>query len=165
MEDVHTKNEPLGRFCHRLVPVEIACKADLQLFEARMGEILLPKHFPGEKSHAWMLNFKCRNNTKYSRPPFLAFLDDKLSGNNFVDFQKPDLVINVDIIQHLMCLSVLPKYNEYKRYALRAAGAPTPAAKPKKDAPPPPAQNEEKPVPNEPEEAKEGDDGDGFKLI
>lgn len=72
---------------------------------------------------SWALNFKCRNNSKFSYKEVLAETENiaKKYGH-FVDIYYPQWTVAVEIVNHLMCLSIVEGYKEYDEFRLHKKG-------------------------------------------
>ena len=64
MHDVHKENKEVTRFCHKLLPVERAFKAEHFRMLDSVKEMFDKRGTQEIKS--WALNFKCRNNSKFN---------------------------------------------------------------------------------------------------
>jgi tRNA(Ser,Leu) C12 N-acetylase TAN1 len=63
MEDMKEHDRQLTRYCHRILPVEKAFRAEFFRMKDAVEELLEAKT-KGEK-HSWALHFKSRNNDKF----------------------------------------------------------------------------------------------------
>lgn len=65
MEDVYVRNKDITRYCHKILPVERAFKAEHFKMLDVVDELFNQKTVPGE-IRSWSLNFKLRNNSKFN---------------------------------------------------------------------------------------------------
>lgn len=76
-------------------------------------------HSQDKEIKSWMLNFKCRNNTKFNYKEVLKDTE-KLAKkyNHFPDIYYPQWAISVEISNHLMCLSISENFKETNEFKL-----------------------------------------------
>ena len=48
MEDIHLKNKIITKNCHRMIPILICCKNDLDLIKNKI-KILVDKYIPDDR--------------------------------------------------------------------------------------------------------------------
>jgi hypothetical protein len=112
MKDVHKEGRLVTRFCHRILPVEKAFKAEHFRMIQELEELLYLHTVPQEIK-SWRLNFKCRNNNKFNYKEVLKeveLLTKKYQ--HFPDIYYPQWTISVEIANHLMCLSITEDFQE-----------------------------------------------------
>lgn len=95
MKDVHEKGKEITRYCHRILPVERAFRAEHFRMLDELDELLVIHSQPNEIK-SWMLNFKCRNNQKFNYKEVLKETE-KLTKkfNHFADIYYPQWAISV----------------------------------------------------------------------
>jgi tRNA(Ser,Leu) C12 N-acetylase TAN1 len=71
MEDVNVRNKEITRFCHKILPVQRAFKAEHFKMLDVVDELFENKTEKGEVK-SWALNFKCRNNSKFNYKEILV---------------------------------------------------------------------------------------------
>jgi tRNA(Ser,Leu) C12 N-acetylase TAN1 len=126
MEDVHVRNKELTRYCHKIMPVERAFKAEHFKMLDAVQELFEQKSRPGEIK-SWSLNFKLRNNSKFNYKEVLRECEKIASGfGHFADIYYPQWTLSIEIANHLMCVGLSEKFKEYKEYKLhkRVPGEP-----------------------------------------
>jgi len=105
MDDVHNHGRVFTRYCHRILPVERAFRAEHFRMLDELDE-LLTIHSQGE-IRSWMLNFKCRNNNKFNYKEVLKEVENLAKKHkHFPDIYYPQWAISIEITNHLMCLSI-----------------------------------------------------------
>jgi hypothetical protein len=123
IENIKKTKEQLSKNIARFVPVEIAMKAKLDLFQKHAPSIL-DKYFCKENyvdgpKTTWRLEIKVRNNNSIRKDDYLEYLLSRMDRELFqVDYKTPQFVILVEITNDLLCMSVLENYNENKSYNL-----------------------------------------------
>eukprot|EP00919_Chromeraceae_sp_WS-2016_P011229 GHVR01026304.1.p1 GENE.GHVR01026304.1~~GHVR01026304.1.p1 ORF type:complete len:120 (+),score=12.23 GHVR01026304.1:236-595(+) len=69
---------------------------------------------------SWALNFKCRNNSKFNYKEVLketSIIANKYG--HFADIYYPQWTVSVEIVHHIMCLSIAENYKQYNEFKLR----------------------------------------------
>jgi len=117
MKDVHENKAQLSRYCFKLVPIEYAARANTETFKTKIIE-MLSKKFPQETAKKWLFHFKCRNNDKFGMKPFLEIIQENIGKLHSVDYKNPEYTVFVEISQHLMCMSILKKFQKFNNYSL-----------------------------------------------
>ena len=64
MKEVHGEGRLVARYCHRILPVEKACRAEHFKMLDEIDNLFLSHTLPGEIK-SWVLHFRCRNNSKF----------------------------------------------------------------------------------------------------
>ena len=105
MKDMHENERQLTRYCHKILPVERAFKANhFKMLD--VVEELLQKRDNSEKK-SWSLNFKCRNNSKFNYKEVLKETEKIFSKyGHFVDIYYPQWTVSIEISHHLMCMGI-----------------------------------------------------------
>lgn len=117
MKDVHKDDRDLTRFCHKILPVERSFKAEHFKMLDQIDEMFQARDNSEVKS--WALNFRCRNNSKFNYKEILGETEKiaKKYGH-FVDIYYPQWTVSIEIINHLMCLSIVENFKEYLEYRM-----------------------------------------------
>ncbi|XP_063606730.1 THUMP domain-containing protein 1-like [Penaeus indicus] len=104
----------------RMIPVQKTCKAFQKDIEGAL-ETLAKAYFEKE-SKTYCIVSKIRNNSLIKREDLTQSLISVLQGansDNAPDLKTPDVVVNVDVIKNVCCLSILPGYfTPYCKYNL-----------------------------------------------
>lgn len=104
----------------RMIPVQKTCKAFQKDIEGAL-ETLAKSYFE-EESKTYCIVSKIRNNSLIKREDLTQSLISVLQGansENAPDLKTPDVVVNVDVIKNVCCLSILPGYfTPYCKYNL-----------------------------------------------
>ena len=119
-----------SRFILRLVPVEGTCKAEedkiTQLCH-EIFEVYFKDNFCSEELTFSTL-YKIRFNNNLNRDIIYTCVNKALKTLKpmaKVDYDNPDIVINVDIIHNICCLGILRDYKKFKKYNLNELLNPT----------------------------------------
>ena len=120
--DVQKTQTSKSRFILRLQPVIASCKADEEKI-VKLAEDVLPA-FLGEEQggHTFSINFKVRNNNGVHRDkilPLLAGVISDMCAGNKVNLDAPELVVSVDVIRTVCCISVLKDFARFRKYNLQ----------------------------------------------
>ena len=122
MADVHQTQMTKSRFILRMQPVMASCKADEDKIE-EMAEEVLPAFFGEELGgHTFSILFKVRNNNKVGRTvvlPLIGKVISEMCSANRVNLDAPELVVCVDVIRTVCCLSVLRDFALYRKYNIQ----------------------------------------------
>lgn len=103
----------------RFIPVEIVCKANMTDIINAAGK-LFDKHLLKEpKTFSIVFNHRMNNSVKRDTIiKELATLVTSKNVNNKVDLKNPQVVVMVEVLKGLCCLSVLPDYFKLRKYNL-----------------------------------------------
>lgn len=123
-----------SRFILRLVPVLETCKAEEeklnQMCEEQFSKYI-EKHECGEEvSYSTLYKIRCNN--VINNQMIYACVNKalkKLRPKARVKYDNPDLVIHVNVMPKICCLSILKDYNKYKKYNLNELLMPSKATK------------------------------------
>ncbi|XP_065340913.1 THUMP domain-containing protein 1 [Cloeon dipterum] len=129
LTDLKTSKVGRSRFLQRLLPVEVTCKAYLEDMTRAAGP-LFDKHF-AKGNTSFSIVYKCRNN-KLNRDAVIKELADLVclkNASNHANLTQPQLVVLVEIIRNVCCISVLSDYYELAKYNLLEVIAPPKAEK------------------------------------
>ena len=100
-----------------MIPVEIACMASVSNFKQFLPD-LIPKFFKAtEERFSWSFVYKCRNNNKFMKSEFFEVIGPLIPPNYYHLSYNGDMIIMVDVTQHLMCVSVFNNFEKYKKYS------------------------------------------------
>ncbi|XP_059476104.1 THUMP domain-containing protein 1 [Neocloeon triangulifer] len=125
LTDLKTSGIGRSRFLQRLLPVQVTCKANLDDI-SKAASPLFDKYF-AEGNKTFSIIYKCRNNSAMTRDPVIETLANLVSlknASNHANLSQPQLVVLVEIIRGLCCISVLPEYLELAKYNLLEVVAP-----------------------------------------
>lgn len=120
--DIHKTQTSKSRFILRLQPVIASCKAEEEKIE-RLAEEVLPAFFgEAQGGHTFSILFKVRNNNKVGRNtvlPLVAKVISDMCAGNKVNLDAPELVVCVDVIRTVCCISVLKDFAQFRKYNLQ----------------------------------------------
>ena len=110
MEDVHDKKQLITRYCHRILPVERAFRAEHFRMLDNVDDLFCIRS-QGEEIKSWMLHFKCRNNNKFNYKEILKETEKIAKKyNHFTDIYYPQWTLSIEIANHLMCVSIVERF-------------------------------------------------------
>lgn len=116
ISDIIATKQQKTRFLHRLLPIEVICKANVADIKASM-DTLICKYFSGDpKSYA--IIFNCRNNSQMNRDEIISEIANLIASKNskhVVNLKNAELSVMVEIIRGICMLSVVPDYMKYKK--------------------------------------------------
>ena len=115
--------ESISKYITKFLPIEIAMKANFELFKDKGKEIILNffNNLNNNEKKSWKIEFRYRNNNSISKNDFLNFIDGLIDKDKFyVDYKNPDYTILVEITNTLLCLSILEKYSQYRNYNIQS---------------------------------------------
>ncbi|KAL0276557.1 UNVERIFIED_CONTAM: hypothetical protein PYX00_004116 [Menopon gallinae] len=114
-----SKGVQKSKFLLRLLPVEVTCKAFLPEIATAI-QPLLQKYF-SQESKTFAVVFNHRNNDSLNRDEIIQTIAGLVCEKNLLhkaDLKQPQLVILVEVIRSICCLSVVPDYFSLKKYNL-----------------------------------------------
>lgn len=104
----------------RMVPVQKTCKAYAEDVEKAVEE-LANSYFEKEGKSFYVV-IKIRNNNSVKREELtvsLVKIMQDVNPKNIPDMKTPEVVLNVDVIKNICCISFLPEYlTKYGKYNL-----------------------------------------------
>lgn len=84
LEDVHTNQKQVSKFCHRLYPIQYTFDANFNTFK-HFVEKILDEHFPNKNDltdtnigMTWNMHYRCRSNNKFDKQKFMSFFMEHL---------------------------------------------------------------------------------------
>ena len=120
---INEDKESISKYITKFLPIEIAMKANFELFKDKGKEIILNffNNLNNSEKKSWKIEFRYRNNNSISKNDFLNFIDGLIDKDKFyVDYKNPDYTILVEITNTLLCLSILEKYSQYRNYNIQS---------------------------------------------
>ncbi|KAK6640940.1 hypothetical protein RUM44_012638 [Polyplax serrata] len=108
-----------SKFLLRLLPVEITCKAYLDDI-CKAFTPLCNKYFGGDPK-TFAVVFNHRNNDRLKRDDVIEKIADlvvKQNGEHKADLKNPELVVLIEVIRSMCCISVVPEFYTLKKYNL-----------------------------------------------
>ena len=120
---INEDKESISKYITKFLPIEIAMKANFELFKDKGKEIILNffNNLNNNEKKSWKIEFRYRNNNSISKNDFLNFIDGLIDKDKFyVDYKNPDYTILVEITNTLLCLSILEKYSQYRNYNIQS---------------------------------------------
>lgn len=119
--DIEKTKKQRTRYLLRMIPVLHTCKAYSDIITKNVSVFLENYNNEIAKHKSFAVNFKARNNASIGRTEVINTLAAMIHAKNpsiKADLKNPEVVINVDIIGQICCLSVLPEYYRFKKYNL-----------------------------------------------
>lgn len=120
VRDIAKTKKRKTRMLLRFLPVEVVCKATLDDIKNSGGK-LFDKYFLNTEPTTFSIVVNKRYNNNVDRMQIIQELADIVSFKNSqhkVDLKNPKTSVIVEIIKGLCCLTVLPDYNELRKYNL-----------------------------------------------
>ena len=123
LNDIQETKQQKTRFLMRFIPIEATCKAHADNFETSAKK-LLTKHFENiSEVKTYSVVFKARCNNDFTKDLAIKICGDVIKeldkeSKAKVEYKNPDLVIMVEVMKGNICLGILPKYFNYKKYNL-----------------------------------------------
>ena len=115
--------ESISKYITKFLPIEIAMKANFELFKDKGKEIILNffNNLNNSEKKSWKIEFRYRNNNSISKNDFLNYVSGLIDKDKFyVDYKNPDYTILIEITNTLLCLSILEKYSQYRNYNIQS---------------------------------------------
>ncbi|XP_003746824.1 THUMP domain-containing protein 1 [Galendromus occidentalis] len=123
LSDVFERMPKNINYIHRFVAVLATCKTQPENISKKVLEILAENFSEGMETITFMVQLKARHNNEYKesakRQDFCRKLAESIqeANSSFVpDLKDPSLVVNVDVLQKVCCISLLPHYKRFKKY-------------------------------------------------
>ena len=123
LDDIQETQQQKTRFLMRFIPIEATCKAHKENFEMSVKKLLV-KHFENiSEVKTYSVIFKARCNNDFTKDLAIRICGDVIKemdkeSKAKVEYKNPDLVIMVEVMKGNICLGILPKYFNYKKYNL-----------------------------------------------
>lgn len=124
VRDIAATKKQKTRTLLRFIPVEVVCKASIEDIKNAAGK-LFDKYFLNVEPKTFSIVFNKRYNNSVERMAIIRELADIVAFKNVqhkVDLKNAELSVVVEIIKGLCCLTVLPDYNELKKFNLVELG-------------------------------------------
>lgn len=135
VRDIAATKKQKTRILLRFIPVEVVCKASVEDIKNAAGK-LFDQYFLNVEPKTFSIVVNKRYNNSVDRMAIIRELADIVAFKNVqhkVDLKNAELSVVVEIIKGLCCLTVLPDYNELKKFNLVELGI-AKEDKPKSDA-------------------------------
>ena len=138
LNDIQETKQQKTRFLMRFIPIEATCKAHKENFEISAKK-LLAKHFENiSEVKTYSVVFKARCNNDFTKDLAIKICGEVIKeldkeSKAKVEYKNPDLVIMVEVMKGNICLGILPKYFNYKKYNLIELANVTKATETKQD--------------------------------
>lgn len=120
MNDIIQTQKQQTKRLLRMIPVQKTCKAYAEDIEKAVEQ--LAKSYFEKDWKTFYIVIKIRNNNSVKRDELTALLVkvmQDVNPKNTPDMKTPDVVLNVDVIKNICCLSILPEYlTKYGKYNL-----------------------------------------------
>ena len=117
LSDVHATRVSKTRFILRIFPVLGTCRAVADKIEKLAEEVLAPfvSGVPG-LTYCIVYKVRCNSLSRDEILPMVGRVALKLNPEIKVNFDKPELVVSVDVLQKFCCISVMRDFHLYKKY-------------------------------------------------
>lgn len=120
--EIIEKQEQKARYALRMVPIQVTCKTNMDSIK-KAAETLFKSYFETEFGVGLRYEALCkvRNNSKMSKyqivPAFKNIIQE-MNPLHLLTHENPDLVIVIEIIRNICCLSVVKDYHTFRKYNL-----------------------------------------------
>lgn len=155
-EDLKAKQEQRSRFVQRVLPVQTTCKAHVDTMRKTVEAVVGAYDDAASPQLGYLVAGKIRHNSSLQHNAMLQEIVEvvKTAKPQWTgELRKPDLVIMLDVLHDVCCISLMPRYLEFRKYNLLEVTKPQPKPEtPKESAP---AAEEPKDKAEEVDEAKE----------
>lgn len=131
VRDIAETKKQKTRMLLRFIPIEVICKAVILDITIAAGK-LFDKYFLNVPPTTFAIVVNKRYNNSFEKMKAIKELADIVTFKNVhhkVDLKNPNLTVIVEVIKGLCCLSVLPNYNELKKFNLSELVSPSEAHK------------------------------------
>lgn len=125
MDHILQTQEQCTKRLLRLLPVQATCRAfqeDIEKATKVLAEEFFQKDGSDGGGKSFYVAFKCRNNSSVKRESVTGALVKILQDahpDNTPDMVTPDVVVSVEVVKGVCCLSILPGYlTKYAKYNL-----------------------------------------------
>lgn len=135
-EDLKAKHEQRSRFIQRLLPVQTTCKAHLDTMKKTVETVLASYDDSGSPEVAYLVAGKIRHNSSLQHNPMLQEIVQVVKTAKPLwtgELRKPDLVLMIDVLHNICCISLMPRYLEFRKYNLLEVTKPQPDAEAPKE--------------------------------
>lgn len=124
VRDIAATKKQKTRILLRFIPVEVVCKATIEDIKTAAGQ-LFDKYFLNVEPKTFSIVVNKRYNNSVDRMAIIRELADIVAFKNVqhkVDLKNAKLSVVLEIIKGVCCLTVLPDYNELKKFNLLELG-------------------------------------------
>lgn len=128
-EDLKAKHEQRSRFIQRLLPVQTTCKAHLDTIKKKVETVLASYDDSASPEVAYLVAGKIRQNSSLQHKAMLLEIVQVVKSAKPLwtgELHKPDLVLMIDVLQNICCISLMPHYLEFRKYNLLEVTKPQP---------------------------------------
>ncbi|ORX50597.1 hypothetical protein DM01DRAFT_1337757 [Hesseltinella vesiculosa] len=122
MKDVKETQLKQTRYISRLLPVETICAMDLEKIQAAAKPILTP-HFHSDDPvvpKTFCVAYRSRNCGSADRSKITETLAASVGRPHVVDLKEAQLTIIAEVLQSICMMSVVPDFNELRKYNLES---------------------------------------------
>lgn len=128
-EDLKSKQEQRSRFVQRVLPVQTTCKAHLETMRKTVESVVGAYDDAGCPQLGYLVAGKIRHNSSLQHNAMLQEIVEVVKSAKpewIGELRKPDLVIMLDVLQDVCCVSLMPRYLEFRKYNLLEVTKPQP---------------------------------------
>lgn len=138
-EDLKSKQEQRSRFVQRVLPVQTTCKAHLDTMRKTVETVVGAYDDQGSPQLGYLVAGKIRHNSSLQHNAMLQEIVEVVKSAKpqwMGELRKPDLVIMLDVLQDVCCISLMPRYLEFRKYNLLEVTKPQPKPETPKESGP-----------------------------
>lgn len=120
-EDLKEKQEQRSRFVQRVLPVQTTCKAHLDTMRKTVEAVVGAYDDADTPQLGYLVAGKIRHNSSLQHNAMLQEIVEVVKSAKpqwMGELRKPDLVIMLDVLQDVCCISLMPRYLEFRKYNL-----------------------------------------------
>ncbi|KAI1301297.1 THUMP domain-containing protein 1 [Halotydeus destructor] len=121
LEDIEESKIQKTRYAIRMIPVSITFEATIEFIEKGLEELIekIKENLPQETT--FVVQAKVRNNNNITRSGIIeacAPVVKKCLPDWKVNFDNPNMTLNLDVLVKVCCASFLPDFARFKKYNL-----------------------------------------------
>jgi len=127
LSDIVESGASKSRYIQRMLPVSVTCKAHPKDV-VKAAEPIIEQYFGASEPEVktYYITTRARNNTstdlKQVLPDLVSLMQSKYSRHK-VDYKTPELVISVEVLCKVACISILKDFNRLRKYNLQEVAA------------------------------------------
>ena len=119
-EDLRKSKINKTRFCHRMIPIDYSCYANMKDLKA-IFESIAGQYFPAEsvESKTYCLSIESRFNSSLNKDDIIKEITFLIPSVHKVSFKDPMLTVSIQIFKNICGLSVLENYDEFRKFNIQ----------------------------------------------
>lgn len=120
LEDLKKTQQQKSRFILRLLPILSTCRAHLDSVKKTL-ETVLSDYSAGPEETRYLVVCRVRHNSEMKNAALtteMVEVVERVKPRWVPDLKNPELVVMIDVLQGISCVSLLKDYYDYKKYNL-----------------------------------------------